>query len=177
MFLHFFYVTYKKEKKNYIVILKTKTNNSIEFHQINDILYKHLYLISSNSINNDNNNNLTFNYFEYFYIKKGLILENQKYIWDKLIKIYLKKINIMNIIDEDFISNLYNTNILLYNCNLYNKEIINFIIEHYSEKYKEDNLNDIINEINKNVPILEDIDNNTDNNTNINTENNIENNN
>lgn len=162
MFLHFFYVTYKKEKRNYIVILKSKNKKGIEFQQINDILYNHLYLISSNSVNNDNNNNnITFNYFEYFYIKKGLIIENQKYIWDKLIKIYLKKINIMNIIDEEYISNLYNSNILLYNCNLYNKEIINFITEHYSEKYKEDNLNDIINEFNKTIPILEDNNNNT----------------
>lgn len=159
MYLHFFYVTYKKEKKDYIVILKTTDNKQIEFQEINDILYKNLYLISNNlnNINNkiSNDNNLSFNYFEYFYIKKGLIIENQKYIWDRLIKIYLKKVNIMNLIDENFVSNLYNNTILLYKCNLYSKDLTNFIIEHYSDRYKEDNLKKIINDMNKNIPLLE----------------------
>jgi hypothetical protein len=90
MFLHFFYVDYKKEKKNFICILKSNTDKEFEFQNLNNILYENL--------NNDSKPNSNFNCFEYFYIKRGLIIENQKYIWDKLMKIYLKKINMKKIL-------------------------------------------------------------------------------
>jgi hypothetical protein len=138
MFLHFFYVDYKKEKKNFICIIKSKTDNELNFQDINNILYENL--------NNDAKPKSNFNCFEYFYIKRGLIIENQKYIWDKLMKIYLKKINILNLIDNKYISNLYDKNILLLDYGIYKFNLIDFLIEHYSEKYREDNLNNLIQE-------------------------------
>lgn len=149
MFLHFFYVTYKKGKENYITIIKSK-EKSIEFNNLNTLLYNKLHLLNSDNNNNNNNTELTnINFYEYFYIKKGLIIENQKYLWDSLIKIYLKHIDIKILIDQEYINNLYNQKILLFDFNIYKNKIIDFLIEHYSHSYSEinhetNNLNQII---------------------------------
>ncbi len=136
MFLHFFYVTYKKGKQNYIAIIKSN-ENFIEFNNLNNLLYNKLHLLNSdNTINTIELSNI--NYYEYFYIKKGLIIENQKYLWDNLMKIYLKNIDIKILLDQDYINNLYNQKILLFDFNIYKHQIIDFLIEHYSHCYSED---------------------------------------
>lgn len=135
MFLHFFYVTYKKGKQNYIAIIKSK-ENSLEFNNLNNLLYNKLHLLNSdNNINNLESPNI--NYYEYFYIKKGLIIENQKYLWDNLMKIYLKNIDIKILLDQDYINNLYNQKILLFDFLIYKNQIIDFLIEYYGHSYSE----------------------------------------
>lgn len=139
MFLHFFYVTYKKGKENYIAVIKS-TDESIEFKNLNNLLYNKLHLLNSEI---DNLDSININYYEYFYIKKGLIIENQKYLWDSLMKIYLKNLDIKTLLDQEYINKLYNQKILLFDFDIYKNQIIDFLIEHYSYNYNE------INEINK----------------------------
>lgn len=140
MFLHFFYVTYKKGKQNYIAIIKSK-DDSIEFNNLNNLLYNKLHLLNSEIENFESNN---INYYEYFYIKKGLVIENQKYLWDRLMKIYLKNLDIKILLDQVYINKLYNQKILLFDFDIYKNQIIDFLIEHYSHSYSE------INELNEN---------------------------
>jgi hypothetical protein len=136
MFLHFFYVTYKKGKQNYIAIIKSN-ENSIEFNNLNNLLYNNLHLLNSDNNINNLGELSNINYYEYFYIKKGLIIENQKTIWNNLLKIYLKNIDIKILIDQDYINNLYNQNLLLLDFDIYKNQIIDFLIEHYNHSYSE----------------------------------------
>lgn len=135
MFLHFFYVTYKKGKENYIAVIKS-TDESIEFKNLNNLLYNKLHLLNSEI---DNLDSININYYEYFYIKKGLIIENQKYLWDSLMKIYLKNLDIKILLDQEYINKLYNQKILLFDFDIYKNQIIDFLIEHYSHNYNEIN--------------------------------------
>lgn len=133
MFLHFFYVTYKKGKQNYIAVIKSR-DNSIEFNNLNNLLYNKLHLLN---LEIDNLESTNINYYEYFYIKKGLIIENQKYLWDNLMKIYLKNLDIKILLDQDYINKLYNQKIILFDFDIYKNQIIDFLIEHYSHNYRE----------------------------------------
>lgn len=135
MFLHFFYVTYKKGKENYIAVIKS-TDECIEFKNLNNLLYNKLHLLNSEI---ETSNSININYYEYFYIKKGLIIENQKYLWDSLMKIYLKNLDIKTLLDQEYINKLYNQKILLFDFDIYKNQIIDFLIEHYSHNYNEIN--------------------------------------
>ena len=52
-------------------------------------------------------------------------------------KIYLKNIDIKILLDQDYINNLYNQKILLFDFEIYKNQIIDFLIEHYSHSYSE----------------------------------------
>ncbi len=137
-YLHFFYIDYKKSNTNYIAIIKSKDNEEFSFVKLNNILYNYLHLLNYNyeyelEINEQENN---INYFEYFYIKKGIIINYEKYLWNKLIKIYLEDLDIKFLIDSQFVNNIYSKNIILYDYNKYSIKITNFLIDHYDETRK-----------------------------------------
>ena len=138
-YLHFFYVDYKKCNKTYIAVIISKYKEVFPFIKLNKILYNYLHLLNYNyeldmHNYNDNDNNNDMNYFEYFYIKKGLIINNEKYIWNKLINIYLEKIDIKFLIDEKYVSDIYGHNVLLLEYNIYSTSINKFLIDHYNYK-------------------------------------------
>jgi hypothetical protein len=129
MFLQFFYISSKKEKKEYIMVIK-KDNNDLSFEQINNILYNKLFMLSTNI-----NENITFNYFEYFYIKKGLCIEDNDINWSNLINIYLSKVNLIQLIDINYINQLYSNNIILYSLDDYKAQLINYLTKYYEIQY------------------------------------------
>lgn len=139
-YLHFFYVDYKKTNKNYIAIIKSKNKDQFPFNDLNNILYNYLHLLNYNyEYDLDENKQVNnINYFEYFYIKKGLIINYEKYIWNKLIKIYLEELDIKYLIDGQFVSNIYSKNIILFDYNQYSNKINKFLIDHYDDKVIED---------------------------------------
>ncbi len=120
MLLHFYYVNFKKEKKDYIIIYKCK-ESEVSFNDINTILYK--------TINNEINENI--NFYELFYIKEGIKIEFNNNIWNDIINIYLNKINIQMIIDNKYIENIYNTDLLLFLIDEYNDQLKQFLLTYY----------------------------------------------
>lgn len=134
MYLQFCYISYKKEKKDYILVIKKENEDELEFTKLNNIIYNKLCIYSDNNQINDDIN-INFNYFEYFYIKKGSIIKYSTEFWSKLINIYIKKINILDLIDNNYIDNIYKTNLLLYNLEDYKIDIITFLTEYYDTKF------------------------------------------
>jgi hypothetical protein len=134
MYLQFCYVSYKKEKKDYILVIKKENEDELDFKKLNNIIYNKLCIYSDNNQINDNIN-INFNYFEYFYIKKGSIIKYSTELWSKLINIYIKKINILDLIDDNYINNIYKTNLLLYNLDDYKIDIITFLTDYYDTKF------------------------------------------
>lgn len=126
-FLHFFYIEFKKDKTNNLLIYQSN-DEEIEINKINTLLYNYIYT-------NENNTDVKINYFEYFYIKKGLILKNTNNIWKELFTLFLNKCEIFKIINEEYINNLYNKNILLFDLQIYNKELTQFFTNYYKTKY------------------------------------------
>lgn len=123
MFLHFYFVNIKKEKKSYILLYKTE-NNIISFNDINSILYDKLN-------NSQNSNNI--NYHELFYIKQGISIPFTNEVWNQLIKIYLKKIELLYLIDDKYIKTIYSYNTILYLIDNYKNEIKQFLIDYYTK--------------------------------------------
>lgn len=128
MFLHFYYVNCKKEKKDYIVIYKY-TNEIISFSHINTVLYKELNNISlENSISN-------LNFYELFYIKEGLKIKYEKELWNKIINMYLNKLNVHMIIDEKYVENIWNNDLLLFLIDKYDESLKDFLISYYKNNF------------------------------------------
>jgi hypothetical protein len=136
MFLHFYFVNIKKEKKNYIMVYKSN-EESITFKDINNLLYHQLNNISCITSTPeyllDLNNSI--NYHELFYIKQGLSIPYTKLIWNDLIKIYLNHIELQYLIDDKYIINLYSYNIVLFLMDDYQKDIKQFLINYYGNFY------------------------------------------
>jgi len=137
MFLHFYFVNIKKEKKNYLMIYKSD-DTIINFKDINNLLYNELNNISClpSIISSSSNNTDNINYHELFYIKQGLSISYNKDIWNELIQIYLNKIELQYLIDDKYIKNLYSYNILLYLMDDYQKDIKQFLIKYHGDLYK-----------------------------------------
>lgn len=123
MYIHFLYVEHKDFKINYIITIKSEFD-TINNNEINKLLYENLYLNKGEEIKGN------INYFALFYIKKGKIIKDMnKEIWGKLLKIFIKKINYINIIDDIFIYNLKFKNILLFDIEIYKNELHEYIVE------------------------------------------------
>lgn len=126
MFLHFYYVNCKKEKKDYIIIYKFK-NEVISFNQINSVLYS--------EFNNNTLEDKNINYYELFYIKEGLKIKYEKELWNNIINMYLNKLNIHMIIDEKYVEKLWNSNLLLFLIDKYDNSLKEFLISYYKNNF------------------------------------------
>jgi hypothetical protein len=125
MYIHFIYVENKEFKQNYITTIKTE-NEILDIKNVNELLYINLYL--NNKPENFNNNNI--NFYSIFYIKKGLIINNNiDIVWNKLLILYLKNINLINLIDSNYINDLKDRNILLFNIEIYKNDLYPMIID------------------------------------------------
>jgi hypothetical protein len=136
MFLHFYFVNIKKEKKNYIMVYKSD-EESITVKDINNLLYHQLNNLSciTSTLESSLDLNNSINYHELFYIKQGLSIPYTKSIWNDLIKIYLNKIELQYLIDDKYIMNLYSYNIVLFLMDDYQKDIKQFLINYYGKFY------------------------------------------
>lgn len=129
MYLHFFYIESKEYKINYISVIK-HDNLNLDNNIINKFIYRNIYL-NNNDDNNINYNNI--NYISLFYIKKGLVIENKQDLWNQLIKLYMKNIKLINLIDNNYIKKIQQSNILLFNIDTYKENLSNFIINNCYE--------------------------------------------
>jgi hypothetical protein len=117
MIINFYFVNLKKDKKSYIVITNKETN-------VNELLYNKLYNIPvTNSIN----------YYEFFYIKKGMQILWDQNIWDELVKIYLSKLDLLYLIDQEYILNIYSNDMILFSLDEYETQIKQFIMNYYDK--------------------------------------------
>jgi hypothetical protein len=124
MYIHFIYVEHKENKITYLNVIKSE-NEALENKYINEILYKKIYLISNEEILNNN-----INYCSLFYIKKGFVIQqNDNTLWNNLLQIYMKTLNLLNLIDCKYIDNIKNENILLYKMNEINNDLYSLIIK------------------------------------------------
>lgn len=127
MYLHFYYANIKKEKINYIFIFKHE-DKIVKFNSINKLLYNKLNSLSlTDELITDNN----INYYELFYFKEGIKIKYEKMVWNDLIKIYLNKIDILTLIDEKYVKNLYLYDSLLFPIAQYENNIKEFLIKFY----------------------------------------------
>ena len=129
MYVHFFYIESKEYKINYISVIK-HDNFNLDNSIINKFIYRNIYL------NNDDDNNINYNYINYislFYIKKGLVIENKQDLWNQLIKLYMENIKLINLIDNNYIKKIQQSNILLFNIDTYKENLSNFIINNCYE--------------------------------------------
>ena len=129
MYIHFFYIESKEYKINYISVIK-HDNLNLDNNIINKFIYRNIYL-NNNDDDNINYNNI--NYISLFYIKKGLVIENKQDLWNQLIKLYMENIKLINIIDNNYIKKLQQSNILLFNIDTYKDNLSNFIINNCYE--------------------------------------------
>ena len=132
MYIHFIFMEYKETKTEYLVTIKDESKD-LTSNYINNLIYNNLIynkLIKGEN-NNNNNNNLGINYFSIFYIKKGIIIENND-LWKKLFNIYISEIKLIYLIDSNYINNLLNNNIILFNLNSYKNKIYPIIIDQYN---------------------------------------------
>jgi hypothetical protein len=133
MFLHFYYVNCKKEKKDYIIIYKYD-KEIVSFSEFNNILYKEIYndkIEDSNDKIEDSN----INFYELFYIKKGLKIKYKKELWNSVINMYLNKLNIQTIIDDKYVEKIWNSNLLLFLIDKYDDSLKQFLITHYKNNF------------------------------------------
>lgn len=129
MYIHFFYIESKEYKINYISVIK-HDNLNLDNNIINKFIYRNIYL-NNNDDDNINYNNI--NYISLFYIKKGLVIENKQDLWNQLIKLYMENIKLINLIDNNYIKKLQQSNILLFNIDTYKENLSNFIINNCYE--------------------------------------------
>lgn len=143
MYINFYFVDIKKEKKSYIIIYKSD-EKIISFYKINTIIYNKLNNIAITNVDTSDNNSI--NYHELFYIKQGISIIYNNNIWNDLISIYLKKTELIYLIDENYIKNIYSHDIILFLIDDYKHDIKQFLINYYNNHYKIplDNLSTIL---------------------------------
>ncbi len=117
MYINIYYLNIKKEKKDYILLCKSETQD-IDFNEINSMIHKNL--------NDTTNSNA--NYYELYYLKKGVVLDYTEDIWKKCISLYLEKIDIKNIIDVKYVKKIKENNIILYSLNEYEYSLKQYLI-------------------------------------------------
>ena len=98
--IQFLYVQKKESLEDYLMIVKLDA-----IKNLNKSIYNALF---NEYIESDEN----FNYIKSFYVKNGLIVEYTKEIWDMFISINYNDLDIIQIIDEKYLSSVYNSNIL-----------------------------------------------------------------
>lgn len=125
MYTHFIYIVLKKDKEKYLFAYKSKEEDLI-ITELNKIIYKELYNLSGQDTVDEN-----INYFEIFYLKKGLIIKED--IWKDIIKIYMQKLDIITLINEEYIKELYAKDIIYFNISDYNKELNKYICDYYCQ--------------------------------------------
>lgn len=125
MYIHFIFMEYKETKTEYLVTIKDESKD-LTSNYINNLIYNNLIIGQNN-----NNNNIGINYFSLFYIKKGMVIKSKE-LWKELIKIYMSEINLINLINSNYIDNLLNNNIILFNLNFYKSKIYPLIINQYN---------------------------------------------
>lgn len=124
MYINFYFVDIKKEKKTYIIIYKSDKQH-ISFNNINTLIY--------NKLNNlQLTNTDSINYHELFYIKQGISIIYNNEIWNKLVSIYLKKTELIYLIDEKYIKNIYSSEMILFLIDDYQNDIKQFLINYYN---------------------------------------------
>lgn len=140
MFLHFYYVNCKKEKKDYIIIYKYN-KEIISFSEINNILYKEIYndKIDDNNAKNDDNtdtgNGNNINFYELFYIKEGVKIKYERELWNNIINMYLNKLNIHIIINDKYVEKIWNSDLLLFSIDIYDDSLKQFLITYYKNNF------------------------------------------
>jgi hypothetical protein len=123
MNIQFLYVQKKDNPhviEEYLFIIHLQTNEDI-IEDLNKQIYMILYDNNIPSIN--------INYFDKFYIKKGLSIPYDKSIWKEFIKFALNNLNLIQIIDSKIIEKIINTNILHFNYNTYANNINSIITD------------------------------------------------
>ena len=100
MRIQFLYVQNKESLEDYLMIIKLDN-----IKNLNKSIYNELF---NEYIECDDN----FNYVKAFYVKNGLITKYTKDIWDKFISLNYNELDIIQIIDDKYLSSIYNSNIL-----------------------------------------------------------------
>lgn len=116
MKIHFHYVQIKENLDEYIFIFKKKD----EFEDLNKKIYSILY---------DENANDDINYIKLFYIKKGLVINFNDDIWNKITYLSYKNLDIIKLIDKGRLSAIKYSSCLYFNYKENKNEIDDIIIE------------------------------------------------
>lgn len=116
MNIHFIYVQKKENLDEFIFIFRKKDD-------IED-LNKKIYTILYNTEPQDD-----INYIQLFYIKKGLVINFNNDIWNKIMYISYKNLDILKLIDKKHLSAIKYSSCLFFNYQKNKNEIDNIIIE------------------------------------------------
>jgi hypothetical protein len=115
--MHFVYVQKKENLEEFIFVFKKKD----DIIDLNKKIYSILY--------NDNITNDCINYINLFYIKKGLLIKFNNDIWNKFLYLNYKNLDILKLIDSEYLSNIKDNNYLFFNYKKNKNEIDSIIIE------------------------------------------------
>lgn len=118
MNIHFIYIQKKENLDEYIFVFRKKD----ELEDLNEKIYSSLY----NEKINDNTN-----YIKLFYIKKGLVINFNDDIWNKIIHLSYKNLNILKLIDIKYLSSIKYSSCLFFDYLKNKNEIDDIIIESF----------------------------------------------
>lgn len=118
MNIHFIYVQKKENLEEYIFVFRKKDI----LEDLNEKIYSSLY----NEKINDNTN-----YIKLFYIKKGLVINFNDDIWNKIIHLSYKNLNILKLIDTKYLSAIKYNSCLFFDYAKNKNEIDGIIIESF----------------------------------------------
>ena len=118
MNIHFIYIQKKENLDEYIFVFRKKD----ELEDLNEKIYSSLY----NEKINDNTN-----YIKLFYIKKGLVIDFNDDIWNKIIHLSYKNLNILKLIDIKYLSSIKYSSCLFFDYLKNKNEIDDIIIESF----------------------------------------------
>ena len=116
MNIHFYYIQKKENLEEYIFVFKNKD----EIIDLNKRIYSSLY---------NENANYDINYIQLFYIKKGLVINFNNDIWNKITHLSYKNLNILKLIDTKNLSTIKYSSCLFFEYLKNKNEIDDIIIE------------------------------------------------
>jgi hypothetical protein len=119
MNIHFIYVQKKENLEEFIFIFR-KRDEKIESIYLNKKIYSILY-------NDDTNDDI--NYIKLFYIKKGLVINFNDDIWNKIIHLNYKNLGILKLIDRGCLSTVKHSSCLYFDYKQNKNEMDDIIIE------------------------------------------------
>lgn len=122
MNIHFIYVQKKENLEDYIFIFRKK-DEKIDSIELNKKIYSILYN------DNFNNSNDDINYIKLFYIKKGLVIKFNDDIWNKIIYLNYKNLDILKLIDRGCLSAIKHSSCLYFDYKQNKNEMDDIIIE------------------------------------------------
>lgn len=134
MKIQFIYVQKKENLEEFVFIFKKKDCIDIqarteESSNLNKIIYSILY-------NDRLNTSVDINYIKLFYIKKGMTIDFNKEIWNKLLNLNYRNLDILKLIDVDYLLSINSTSCLHFNYKKNQNEINDIIIESFMiDKY------------------------------------------